>query len=262
MVRAGRGCTIALAVALSSILVVGCAETRLPVDAAIGDPPGVYARLYKMPLIETPPVASAPVGPLIVLYTGDNGWAVFDRRFADRMADRGSPVAGVSSLVYYFHPRTPRGAALDLSAIIAHYGRLWGRRDVVLAGYSYGGDTLPLIAQALPPAALSQVRLLVLISPSAWGDLTFRGASWFDLWTAAARPLAPALKKLKGVPILCIHADHDPRQACDRLSIPGMARAEVLGGHHYVGHEAEVADLILKALSALPPPRGGGAPAQ
>ena len=41
----------------------------------------------------------------------------------------------------------------------------------------------------------------------------------------------------------------------DRLSVAGMTRAEVLGGHHYVGHEAEVADLILKTLAALPPAR-------
>jgi len=37
--------------------------------------------------------------------------------------------------------------------------------------------------------------------------------------------------------------------------VPGMTRAEVPGGHHYVGHEAEMADLILKTLAALPPAR-------
>ena len=255
MVRARRGCIISLAMALSSVLIAGCAETRLPVDTAIGDPPGVYGRVRNMPLVETPPPASAPPGPLVVLYTGDNGWAAFDHLFAARLAAQGAPVAGVSSLIYFLQPRTPRGAAADLSAAIAHYGRLWGRQDIVLAGYSYGGDTLPLVAQALPPAVLARVRLLVLISPSSRGDLTFRGYSWFDLWTAAARPLAPALAKLKGLPILCIHSDHDPRQACDRLLVAGMTRAEVPGGHHYVGHEAEVADLILKTLAALPPAR-------
>ena len=93
---------------------------------------------------------------------------------------------------------------------------------MVLAGYSYGGDDLPLIAQALPAQVLAQVRLLVLISPAAQGDMTFRGYSWFDLSTSAAMPLAPALAKLAGVPILCIHSARDPRQACDQLKVPGM----------------------------------------
>jgi len=163
-------------------------------------------------------------------------------------------VVTVSSLVYFFNGRSPKGAATDLVAVIAHYSRVWGRREVVLAGYSYGADDLPLIAQALPASVLAQVRLLVLISPAAQGDLTFRGASWFDLSTSDARPLAPALEKLSRIPMLCVHADHDPRQACDRFPVPGMTRTQILGGgHHYIGHEAELADLILKAASA---PRG------
>jgi type IV secretory pathway VirJ component len=248
MTAATRGRFVILAVALMSVLACGCAETRLMADAGQGDPPQLYARVRRMPVIEVPAVAPAP-GPLVVLYTGDNGWATFDRRFAARLAAKGAPVVGVSSLVYFIKPRTPKSAANDLTALIAHYTRQWGLRDVVLVGYSYGGDDMPLIAQALSPQVLARVRLLVLISPAAQGDLTFRGASWFDLSTSAARPVAPALAKLKGVPILCIHSTRDPRQACDRFSVPGMTRAQVLGGHHYVGHEAEMADLILKAAA-------------
>jgi type IV secretory pathway VirJ component len=252
MISATRGLISVLAVALLSSLVAGCAETRLAAGSGVGDPPGVFTHLRKMPLVEVPAAAPA-AGPLVVLYTGDNGWAAFDRRFAARLAARGAPVAGVSSLIYFIKPRSPKGAAADLAAVIAHYTRLWGLRDIVLAGYSYGADDLPLIAQALPARVLAQVRLLVLISPADQGDLTFRGASWFDLSTSDAQPLAPALAKLAAIPILCIHSVRDPRQACDRLPLRGMTRAEIPGGHHYVGHEAEMADLILKALSAAAP---------
>ena len=253
MIRATRGLILVLAVALMSALAAGCAETRLMADAGLGDPPGAFTQVKKMPLIEVPATAAA-AGPLVVLYTGDDGWDTFDRLFTARLAANGAPTAAVSSLVSFFKGRSPKGAAADLAALIAHYPRLGGRRVVVLAGYSYGGDDLPLIAQALPAQVLAQVRLLVLISPADRGDLTFRGASWFDLATSDARPLAPALEKLAGIPILCVHSAPDPRQACDRLAIRGMTRSQVLGGHHYVGHEADVADLILKAAAG---PAGG-----
>jgi len=248
MNRATRG-RLAVIMALMAVQVAACAETRLPPDAALGDAPAAYARLREMPLIEVPAAAPAP-GPLVVLYTGDNGWATFDRLVAARLAARGAPVAGVSSLIYFLKGRSPKGAAADLATLITHYSRLWGPHDVVLAGYSYGGDDLPLIARALPEEILARVRLLVLISPAAKGDLTFRGFSWFDLSTAGARPLAPALEKLKAIPMLCVHSVPDPRQACDRFKTHGMIRAEVLGGHHYVGHESEMADLILKVAAA------------
>jgi type IV secretory pathway VirJ component len=249
----GRGLIAALALALLSSLVAGCAETRLAADAGLGDPPGAFRQVRRMPLIEVPAAAAAAAGPLVVLYTGDDGWDKFDRLLTDRLAARGAPTATVSSLVYFLKGRSPKGAAADLAAVIAHYTRLWGRREVVLAGYSYGGDDLPLIAQALPAKVLAQVRLLVLISPAAQGDLTFRGASWFDLSTSDARPLQPALEKLAGIPILCIHSQPDPRQACDRFPVPGMTRTQILGGHHYVGHEAEMADLILKTAAGAAP---------
>jgi len=239
-----RGLLIALGAVLASLALTGCVETRLTAQATIGDPANAYSHLKKMPIVEIPATGSDG-GPLVVLYSGDDGWDVFDRLVTAHMAARGAPVAGVSSLVYFLKGRSPKGAAADLSALIAHYSRVWDRHEVILVGYSYGGDDMPLIAQALPKSVLAHVRRVVLISPAARGDLIFRGASWFDLATADAKPLAPALKKLAGIPILCIHSDPDPRQACDKLSVPGMKRAEAPGGHHYVGHEVEVADLIL-----------------
>jgi len=249
MAHATRGRLIVLAVVLMSVLISGCAETRLMESAIPAEPPQVFAHLRQMPLIEVPATVAAG-GPLVVLYTGDNGWAKFDRLVARRMAAAGAPVVGVSSLAYFLTPRSPKGAASDLAALVGHYSRLWGRRDVVLVGYSYGGDDLPLIAQALPAEVLAQVRLLVLISPADEGDMTFRGASWFDLSTRDARPIAPALATLGDLPILCIHSDHDPRQSCDRLSGAHLTRAQIPGGHHYLGHIDDVADLILKAAAA------------
>jgi type IV secretory pathway VirJ component len=249
LIHAAAGRLVAICVALLAL--AGCEETRLAADATIGDPAGAYTHLKAMPIVEVP-ATGAETGPLVVLYTGDDGWDQFDRLFTARLAARGAPTAGVSSLVYFLKGRSPKSAAADLAALIAHYSRVWGRREVILAGYSYGADDMPLIAQALPATALAQVRLVVLISPAAQGDLIFRGASWFDLSTADAKPLAPALLKLAPIPILCIHADLDPRQACDRLQIPGMARGVVEGGHHYVRHQAELADLVLKVASSPP----------
>ena len=241
LIRAG------LTLSLVGAVLTGCAETRLVSDPALAEPPAAFDRLTRIPLIEAP--AATGNGPLVVLYTGDNGWAPFDRQLAARLNAAGSPVVGVSTLIYFIKPRRPEGAAHDLATLIDYYSRAWNRREVVLAGYSYGGDTLPLIARALPAKTRARVSLLVLISPSDYGDLTFRGLSWFDLHTGAARPIAPALKALGGLPVLCIHAEHDPRQACDRTDAPNLTRVKIPGGHWYQGHEAELADLILKAAS-------------
>ncbi len=235
-------------IAIAAALLTGCAE--VPIDLA-GDPAlsaQAAARLARIPLFEVPTTAAGD--RLVVLYTGDNGWATFDKRLAADLAAAGTPVVAVSSLRYYLEARSPSGGARDLADLIDHYSRIWRRDRVVLAGYSYGGDTLPLIAQGLDPRVRAKVALLVLISPSAYGDLTFRGASLFDLRTSDALPIAPALAKLKGVPRLCIRAARDPRAVCGDPG-EGLDRTLKLpGGHHYEGQEDAVAGAILAASAA------------
>ncbi len=253
--RTGRARVAALSLILAlGVILADCAETQPRPLSGLVEPTVAFSRLTQMPLIEAP--AAKGDGPLVVLYTGDNGWAPLDRQLAAHLNAAGSPVVGVSTLVYFVKPRRPRGAAADLAALIAHYSQLWNRREVILAGYSYGGDTLPLIARALPAQVRAKVRLLVLISPSDYGDLTFRGYSWFDLHTGAARPIAPALRALGSLPVLCIHAERDPRQACDRTEAPNLTRMKIGADHWYKGYEAELADLILSTADGVPPQPG------
>jgi len=98
-----RGPRLALLALLAATL-VGCAE--MPVDLT-GDS-GLSAqsawRISKMPLFETP--TTAPGDRLVVLYTGDNGWATFDKRLSADLAQAGAPVVAVSSLRYYLQPRS------------------------------------------------------------------------------------------------------------------------------------------------------------
>ena len=114
-----------------------------------------------------------------------------------RLAAAGEPVVGVDALRYFFlRRRSPEAAAADLALIIDHYAAAWGRPKVILAGYSFGADGLPLIVEQLPPQARARVRLVALVSPTARADMLFDGLSWFDLTLPGARPLAPALLTL------------------------------------------------------------------
>jgi type IV secretory pathway VirJ component len=234
------------ATALSMGLLAGCAETPIDLHSDALATPEVATRLAHLPLIEVPALRRGDT--LVILYTGDNGWAMFDRRLSAALADAGTPTVGVSTLRYFLQGRSQDEAAKDLAAIIDHYSRVWKRRSVVLVGYSYGADTLSLIAQDLPADARAKVRLLALISPADYANLTFRGASWFDLNLPGALPIAPALARLNGLPVICIRADRDPRAACSRLRPALVSETRLPGGHHYEGQEEAMAATILAAV--------------
>jgi type IV secretory pathway VirJ component len=132
---------------------------------------------------------------------------------------------------------------------------------VILAGYSFGADALPLIVEALPPEARARVRLVALVSPTDKTDMAFQGLSLIDLTLPNALALAPALLTLGQIPAVCIHAEHDPREACDRFPPQAISTASLPGWHRYKGQYEAVARIILSAaglpdaaIAAAPPP--------
>ena len=219
-----------------------------PIAAPSPDP----VRLAGLPLNEVPTEAAGG-DTFVVLYSGDSGWAATARGFSAALARAGEPVVGVSSLRYFLKYRAPRAAADDLTAVIEHYAALWSRPKVILVGYSFGADALPLIVEALPAAERARVRLLALVSPADHTDMVFVGLSLIDLTLPDAQPLAPALLTLGSIPAVCIHADFDPRAACDRFPPQAITSVRLPGGHRYQGQFQAVARIILTA-AGLPAP--------
>src|ERR1700722_16635195 len=107
------------------------------------------ARLSHLPLVEVP--ASAADGDtFVVLYSGDSGWTGTPQGFSTALAEAGEPVVGIDALRYFLRPHSPQAAAADLAAVIEHYAAAWSRPRVILVGYSFGADSLPLIVEQLP----------------------------------------------------------------------------------------------------------------
>jgi type IV secretory pathway VirJ component len=220
------------------------ADTPPAADADQGPP-------AHLPLIEVPTTAAAG-DTFVVLYSGDSGWAATAQGFSADLAAAGQPVVGIDSLRYFMRRRSPQVAAADLTAVIEHYAATWNRPRVILVGYSFGADSLPLIVEQLPAQARARVRLMVLISPADRADMLFDGLSWINLTLPGARPLAPALLTLGAIPAVCIRAEFDPRAACDRFPPQVIASVHLPGFHRYHGQYQAVTRIILSSAGLAP----------
>jgi type IV secretory pathway VirJ component len=247
----GRRCLglafIAAIVLAASVGTAADGQATSPAAVPDADP----ARLAHLPLFEVPTVAAAS-DTFVVLYSGDNGWAATAKGFSAELATAGQPVIGIDSLRYFLRRRSPEGAAADLTAVIEHYAAAWSRPRVILVGYSFGADSLPLIVAQLPAEERARVRLMVLISPADRADMLFDGLSWINLTLPGARPLAPALLTLGAIPAVCIRAEHDPRAACDRFPPQAITSVHLPGFHRYHGQYQAVARIILSAAGLAP----------
>ncbi len=200
-----------------------------------------------LPLVEIP--GSKPGKDMFaVMVSGDGGWAGIDRELGATLASHGIPVAGLSSLQYFWRRRTPEEASKDLERILSHYFDKWGKGRVILVGYSLGADVLPFMVGRLPDDLRARVSLIALLGPSKEVDFEFHFSDW--LGNFARRPelqVLPEIYRLKGIPILCICGDEENDSICKNLD-PSVAHAVVVkGGHHFGGDYEALAQLIIKA---------------
>ena len=95
---AGAAIAFAVVVLLNIIaFAVVLARDPLPADAA----PNARPALRELPLVERVPVRVPASAPLVIYYTGDNGWQDGDLAFTRGLNGFGAPVVVIDSLHYF-----------------------------------------------------------------------------------------------------------------------------------------------------------------
>ena len=226
----------------------------LAAGAALAAPAAARAQaaaLRDLPLVEVP-VRGEPAGGLIaVLLTADGGWATLDRGVAAGLAADGVPVVGWSSLDYYRTQRTPETASADLARVLRHYLEAWDGRRVLLVGYSFGADVLPLLVNRLPADLRARVAGVALIGLSADAVFEFHASEWVGLVRGRRYPTLSETRRLGDLPLLCIYGEEDRDEACGRL---GMANARVVAiasGHRMGPVAAAVGEAVRREAREL-----------
>lgn len=225
------------------------ARTAGAVAALLPPPiPGPVAGDVTLPDMPLTLVAAAPgktSDMMAIAYSGDGGWVGIDRDLSAQIAAAGIPVVGVDSLSYFWSARSPAGAASDLSRLIRGFGTRWGKRRVVLVGYSFGADVMPHMIDHLDPEARSRIASVALLGLSSTADFQFHLTSWINMDSANAMPTIPAIAKLRGMTIRCVRGDQENDSACPAIPA-GLAQQYVVpGGHHFDRNAVLLGQIVL-----------------
>ncbi len=211
--------------------------------------------LSGLPLKEVFPDAGAATGareaatPLVVLLTGDGGWARIDRKMSAGLVAGGIPVVGFNSLRYFWKARTANEAAAAVARTTEHYLRVLSRTRVILVGYSFGADVLPFIVNRLPADLRRQVVGIVLIGPTQSAVFEVKISGWIPWLAKNGEPLAPELARLDARQVLCLYGAEEPESSCPALALAG-ARTQRIGVGHHLGGQYEA---VVRQILALVP---------
>ncbi len=202
--------------------------------------------LSNLPVIEDRAPGNDPT--LAIFWSGDGGWATIDKEVSENLQRRGISVVGVDSLRYFWSARTPQDVARDTAAIARHYLAAWGKKKLLLIGFSQGADVLPFALSRLDPTLRRQVSLFAALSLSRRAVFEFHLSNWVAD-SDEGLPTTPEIAKLGDIPTWCLYGEEDVDSVCAEL--PASARLTVKklpGDHHFNGDHTTVANLIFAAL--------------
>lgn len=203
-----------------------------------------------IPLIERPTGPGS--APLVLLLTGDGGWANADQKVAEGLVARGSPVVGVNMRAYLGTRRTPDEAARDLACVAQRYLQLWRRQRVLLLGYSRGADIAPFAAARWPQELRDKVAMVALVSMSSRANFQFH---LIDLVRDVARDddvaIAPEIARLRGLRVICVYGESERDSGCLQVDSTIVQRYARAGGHRLVDGFDAIVDLLVPALAPV-----------
>lgn len=245
--------------ALSAALLamqVGLAVPRLFAQQVTRDSTAIAA----LPLRELP--ASGAGHRMVVLMTGDGGYAAGDRGIAATFAAQGVPVVVLNSRDYLRSKKVPDEAAADAALIMTHYMAAWQRDSVILVGYSRGADMAPFIVSRLADSVRDRLSLVAMIGLADHASFEFH---WSDLVKDTRRPtdlpVEPEVMKIQGVRMLCLYGAHEKDSLCPTFPSSVLTVDRHAGKHSLSSDDgAAVARRILRELDTQSPGSGGAHP--
>jgi type IV secretory pathway VirJ component len=200
----------------------------------------------ELPLVRVPATAG-PMGPLILMLSGDGDWAPFPRAFSEMAAAHGSPVLGLKMRSYLSKQRTPEELAAALAPVVQAQLAAWNRTELMIVGYSRGADIAAFVVNRWPQELRARLTGIAFVGLSEHASFEFH---LNDLLLDVARPsdipTRPEVEKLAGLPMWCIHGADEENSFCEH-PVAGMQVATHPGSHRATG-DATTAQVVLHDL--------------
>jgi type IV secretory pathway VirJ component len=210
-----------------------CAAALLAATLCAAPPPATVAKdaVKDLPLVEVPATGGETGDLAAVFLSGDGGWAALDKAVSRKLAAGGLPVLGLDSLKYFWKRREPEAAAADLARASRYALEVWGKKRLVLIGYSFGADVLPALVNRLPEDVRARISALVLLGLSDTATFEIHITSWIGGKPKNGQPVAPEIAKLHVPRIVCVYGEEEKGSYCP--SVKGATLIELKGGHHF-----------------------------
>jgi type IV secretory pathway VirJ component len=179
----------------------------------------------------------------VVLISGDRGWGVVEKGLEAGFTVQRMAVSRVDSSLSFASSRSLEEIAREVEASIED------RRPVVLVGYSFGADLIPMVWSKLQASFQNRVITIALIAPTHTGSTVIDPTDRYDPSELPMTVLAEHHAKLPADRVMCIFGREERLSgysSCPDRHLSKSHLIEIDGGHELGGHATFIASEIAK----------------
>ncbi|OCX66570.1 hypothetical protein BFP70_04955 [Thioclava sp. SK-1] len=207
--------------------------------------------LSDLPITVHQDPSAPPSGRYAIFLSGDGGWAKFDEEIAERLAQSGVPVVGISSMRYLWKEKSPLQIAEDITRIDRTYAGQFEAPTVILIGFSLGANVMPFFAPSLPTSLQKRITGLVLLSPERQTGFEIVMGGWMGIVTGQHDVAQAIMTATDSFHIFCLYGTEDKNSVCPAVD-QHVTHQSYEGGHHLNADYDAVAAEILSDWAPTP----------
>jgi type IV secretory pathway VirJ component len=184
---------------------------------------------------------------LVFHITGDGGWRGFDIKLANEFKAHQMSYVFLNSLKYFWSRKTPDQLAKDITPVIKDYLRKWDKKELILAGFSFGAEILPFLYTRLPLDLKQKVKQIVLITPASTSDFVVHVTDMMGIDHNYGYDVVKEVEKIKTTKVLAIFGEKE------ESTFPASHKQEnfqitfIKGSHHFTDAKS-VMEKVLNEL--------------
>jgi type IV secretory pathway VirJ component len=203
----------------------------------------------EMPLTLLPASAEDDSKPLVFLISGDGGWTSFDHSLAESMAHKGMPVVGLDAQNYFWNFKSPDKCAQEIGQAVEHYMQQWNKKNFILAGYSFGANIIPFIADKLTPELKKALTGLYCLSPNIKADFEIHIMDMLGFGAKRESYNVPSqINKMRPLSTTCIFGEEEDKSLPEHFKEAGAQVITIPGNHHYNNNPARAGEIIVQQV--------------
>lgn len=185
--------------------------------------------------------------PLVLYLSGDGGINRFSTDLCETIHNSGFEVYALNSRSYFYSRKTPEETARVLGDFLTE--KLNGRpnQQIVLIGYSFGGDVLPFILNRLETPIHDKILVSFIIASSGSTDFEIHWADILGGNSKRSLDVISEINKMGAERLVLISSIDDRNLDMSRISLK-YTRETLPGGHHFDGNTDEIAKVILNHI--------------